>query len=108
MGRKVVISCAISGAIHTPTMSPYVPITPEDIARQALDAANAGAATVHIHARDPKDGRPSSDLKLYRQIVERIKAESDVVICLTTGGGLGMKVEDRIAVVPEFKPNWLP
>ncbi len=105
MGRKVVISCAVSGAIHTPTMSPYVPIRPEDIARQAIDAANAGAATVHIHARDPQDGRPSSNLNLYRQIVERIKAESNVVICLTTGGGLGMKVEDRIAVVPEFKPE---
>lgn len=105
MRRKVVISCAISGAIHTPTMSPYVPITPEEIARQAVDAANAGAASVHIHARDPRDGRPTSDLNLYRQIVEKIKAESNVVVCLTTGGGLGMKVEDRMAVVPEFKPE---
>jgi uncharacterized protein (DUF849 family) len=86
-------------------MSPYLPITPEEIASQAIGAARAGAASVHVHARDPETGRPSPDLNLYRRIVERIRAESDVIICITTGGGTGMTVEQRVAVVPEFRPE---
>ncbi|MBU2547863.1 MAG: 3-keto-5-aminohexanoate cleavage protein [Proteobacteria bacterium] len=104
-GDKVVISCAITGSIHTPTMSPYLPITPEEIARHAIDAAKAGAAAVHIHARDPETGMPSPDLKHYRTIIDMIKSESDVIICTTTGGGMGMTLEQRVAVVPEFKPE---
>ena len=104
-GDKVVISCAITGSIHTPTMSPYLPITPEEIARNAIDAAKAGAAAVHIHARDPETGRPSPDLNLFREILDRIRSESDVLICTTTGGGIGMTIEQRVAVVPEFKPE---
>ncbi len=104
--NKRIISCAITGSIHLPTMTPYLPITPEQIAQNALDAADAGAAIVHIHARDPKTGQPSPDLNLYRQILDIIKAKNkDVVICLTTGGGAGMTVEQRVSVVPEFKPE---
>jgi uncharacterized protein (DUF849 family) len=105
MSHKVIITAAITGAIHTPTMSPHLPIAPEDIARQAIDAARAGAASVHLHARNPEDGRPSADLDLFRGIVEPIRAASDVILCLTTGGGRGMTIDQRAAVVPEFKPE---
>jgi uncharacterized protein (DUF849 family) len=103
--KKVVISAAITGAIHTPTMSPHLPITPEQIAGEAVDAAKAGAAEVHIHARDPENGRPSSDLSLFREIVEEIRNRCDAIICLTTGGGQGMSVEERVSVIPVFKPE---
>jgi uncharacterized protein (DUF849 family) len=103
--EKIIITCAITGSIHTPTMSPYLPITPDQIADEAVKAAEAGAAIVHIHVRDPTDGRPSSDLNLYRQVLTKIKERSDVVICVTTGGGLGMTAEERIRVVPEFEPE---
>lgn len=104
--NKRIISCAITGSIHTPTMSPYLPITPEQIAQNALDAANAGAATVHIHSRNPETGMPSPDLKVFRQIIDLIREKNkDVIICLTTGGGAGMTVEQRVSVVPEFKPE---
>ncbi|MFY9173759.1 MAG: 3-keto-5-aminohexanoate cleavage protein [Peptococcia bacterium] len=103
---KRIISCAITGSIHVPTMSPYLPITPDEIAQNALDAAAAGAAIVHIHARNPENGQPSSDLNLYREIIDKIRAKNqDVIICITTGGGAGMTVEQRVAVVPEFKPE---
>ncbi len=104
--NKRIISCAITGSIHTPTMSPYLPITPDEIAQNAIDAANAGAASVHIHARNPENGMPSPDLNLFGEIIEKIRAKNkDVIICLTTGGGAGMTVEQRVAVVPEFKPE---
>ncbi|UMZ74228.1 3-keto-5-aminohexanoate cleavage protein [Natranaerofaba carboxydovora] len=104
--NKRIINCAVTGSIHTPSMSPYLPITPEEIAKNAVDAAKAGAAAVHIHARDPEDGKPSSDLNIYRQIIDKIREEDeDVIICITTGGGAGMSVEERAAVVPEFKPE---
>jgi uncharacterized protein (DUF849 family) len=105
MSRKVIISAAITGSIHTPTMSPHLPITPEEIAGQAIDAARAGAAAVHIHARNPENGMPSPDLNLFRKIIDKIRAESDVIICITTGGGVGMTVDQRAAPVPEFKPE---
>ncbi len=104
--NKRIINCAITGSIHVPSMSPYLPITPDEIAQNAIDAANAGAASVHIHARNPEDGRPTSDLEIYREIVDKIRAENkDVILCITTGGGAGMSVEERAAVVPEFKPE---
>ncbi len=103
MEDKVIITCAVTGAIHTPTMSPYLPLTPEQIAEEAVKAAEAGAAVVHIHARDPKTGMPTSDVSVFREIMSRIKEKSDVIICPTTGGGLGMSVEERIRVVPELK-----
>lgn len=103
---KRIISCAITGGIHVPSMSPYLPITPDEIAQNAIDAAKAGAAIVHLHARNPETGQPSADLGVYRQIVEQVRASNDnVIICLTTGGGLGMTIEQRVSVVPEFKPE---
>ena len=103
---KRIINCAITGSIHTPTMSPYLPITPNEIAKSALEAAEAGAASVHIHARNPENGMPSPDLELYREIIDIIRAKNkDVIICITTGGGTGMTVEQRAAVIPEFKPE---
>jgi uncharacterized protein (DUF849 family) len=87
-------------------MSPYLPVTPEQIAQNALDAADAGASVVHIHARNPENGMPTPDLTIFGEIVERIKEKNnDVIICVTTGGGAGMTVEQRAAVVPEFKPE---
>jgi uncharacterized protein (DUF849 family) len=87
-------------------MSPYLPITPAAIAQSALEAAEAGAASVHIHARNPVNGMPSADLSLYREIHDTIRAKNqDVIICITTGGGAGMTVEQRAAVVPQFKPE---
>ena len=105
MSRKVIITAAITGSIHTPTMSPYLPITPKEIAEQAVEAARAGAAAVHIHARNPQNGMPSPDLNLFREIMDRIHSETDVIICITTGGGAGMTVDQRAAPVPEFKPE---
>lgn len=104
--NKRIVTCAITGSIHTPTMSPYLPITPQEIAENAIDAAKAGASVVHIHARNPENGAPSPDLKLFKEIIERIREkDEDVIICTTTGGGIGMTVEQRVAVVPEFTPE---
>jgi uncharacterized protein (DUF849 family) len=103
--RKVVITCAVTGAIHTPSMSPHLPVTPAEIASAALGAATAGAAIVHLHARDPKDGRPSQDPNLFRQFVPQIKAESDVVINITTGGAPDMTVQERLQPALQLKPE---
>ena len=103
--NKKIINCAVTGSIHTPTMSPYLPITPGEIASEALAAAKAGSTTVHIHVRDPKTGRPVSDTGLFKEVCARVAAESDVVICLTTGGGLGMTPEERLVTVRELKPE---
>lgn len=104
--RKVIINCAITGSIHVPTMSPYLPITPDQIAKNALDAAAVGASTVHLHARDPENGKPVADLHVYEEIIDKIRSENEeIIICLTTGGSPGMSVEERIGVVPRFKPQ---
>ena len=106
MKNKRIITCAITGSVHIPTMSDYLPITPEQIADNALGAAKAGAAVVHIHARNPENGMPSSDPKLFEEIIGRIREKNkDLIICLTTGGGAGMTVEERVSVVPAFKPE---
>lgn len=102
---KLIITAAITGAATIPSLSPYLPMTPEQIADSAIEAAQAGAAIVHIHARRPEDGFPSSNPEHFREILTRIKAKSDVVICVTTGGSAMMTVEERAAVVPEFKPE---
>lgn len=102
---KFILNCAVTGAIHTPTMAPYLPIKPEEIAAQAIEAAQAGASTVHVHARDPESGIPTSDLDVMGEIVSTIHAKSNVVICITTGGGMNMTVDERIAAVPRFKPE---
>lgn len=105
MSRKFILTAAITGAIHTPSMSPYLPLTPQQIIDEAVGAYEAGAAVVHIHARCPETGRPSSDLNVMQEIVSGIKKRADVVICITTGAGLGMTLDERLAVVPRFKPE---
>jgi uncharacterized protein (DUF849 family) len=95
--KKVVITCAVTGSIHTPTMSPYIPITPNEIAEAAIGAAEAGAAVIHLHARDPKDGRPSPDPALFMEFLPRIKQSTNAVLNLTTGGGPGMTIPERLA-----------
>lgn len=105
MSSKVIVTAAITGAIHTPSMSPYLPITPKQIADEAVRAYEAGAAVAHIHVRDPETGRPKSDMELFRQVVTDVKRRCNIVLCLTTGGGLGMTPEQRVAVVPTFKPE---
>ncbi|VVE89826.1 3-keto-5-aminohexanoate cleavage protein [Pandoraea bronchicola] len=102
---KVIITCAITGSIHTPSMSPYLPVTADEIAQSAIDAAHAGAALVHLHARDPIDGRPSQDPDLFRAFLPRIKAECDVVVNITTGGAPTMSVEERLQPVLQLKPE---
>lgn len=103
--RKVIITCAPTGAIHTPSMSPYLPVTADEIADAAIEAANAGAAILHLHARDPKDGRPSQDPELFMPFLDRIKAETSAVINLTTGGSPHMTVEDRMRPAMRFRPE---
>lgn len=102
---KIIITCAITGSIHTPSMSPYLPVTPEQIARSAIEAAEAGAAVVHLHARDPETGIPSQDPALFEQFLPQIKRESDVVINLTTGGAPSMSIEERLEPAMRFKPE---
>src|SRR5436853_3701439 len=102
---KVIITCAVTGSIHTPTMSPYLPLTPDEVARDAIAAAEAGAAILHLHARDPKDGRPSPDPKVFRQFVPRIKQACDAVINITTGGSVTMPLEDRLAAATDLSPE---
>ena len=95
--NKVIISCAITGSIHTPTMSPYLPVTPDEIATSAIGAAEAGAAILHLHARNPEDGRPTGDPKVFMQFLPRIKEATDAVVNITTGGSVLMTIEERIA-----------
>ena len=102
---KVIITCAVTGAIHTPTMSPYLPITPAEIADAALGAAQAGAAIVHLHARMSADGRPTQDPDVFREFLPTIKEKSDVVINLTTGGAPTMTIEERLRPALELKPE---
>jgi uncharacterized protein (DUF849 family) len=102
---KVVVSCAVTGAIHVPTMSSHLPVTPTEIADAAIEAGEAGASIVHVHVRDPETGEPITDLDLFREVAERIAAESDVVIQPTTGGAPTMSPEERVSVVPELEPE---
>jgi uncharacterized protein (DUF849 family) len=105
MANKVIITCAVTGSIHTPSMSPYLPISPDEIADAAIGAAKAGAAVVHLHAREPADGRPTQDPKMFKQFLPKIKAASDVVINLTTGGAPTMSIEDRLQPALQLKPE---
>src|SRR2546429_217157 len=102
---KVIITCAVTGAIHTPTMSPHLPVTPEEIAAGAIGAAQAGAAIVHLHAREPADGRPTQDPKMFMRFFPAIKAASNVVIHLTTGGTPTTTVEERLQPALQLKPE---
>src|SRR5580704_4863365 len=101
--NKVIVSCAVTGSIHTPTMSPHLPLTPGDIARQAIDAAEAGASILHLHARDPQDGHPVPDPAAFLEFLPEIKRSTDAVINITTGGGFGMTVQERMAAALRAK-----
>lgn len=105
MTSKIIISCAITGSIHTPTMSEALPYTPDQIATQAIDAAKAGAAILHLHARNPNDGRPSPDPSVFMQFLPRIKQATDAVVNITTGGAATMTVEQRIAAAKQLSPE---
>jgi uncharacterized protein (DUF849 family) len=102
---KVIVSCAVTGSIHVPTVSEYLPITPEEIADSAIGAAEAGAAIVHLHARDPVSGRPTPDPEVFAQFLPKIRHGCDAVINITTGGGQGMSLEERSAAARVFKPE---
>lgn len=105
MSRKVIITCAITGSVHTPSMSPHLPITPDQIADQAIAAANAGAAILHLHARDPETGFPSPEPAIFKQFLPRIKSATDAVINISTGGGMTMTVKDRIRAAKQAAPE---
>jgi 3,5-dioxohexanoate:acetyl-CoA acetone transferase len=102
---KVIVSCAVTGSVHVPSMSRYLPITPDQIADAAIGAGEAGAAIVHVHARDPETGRPTPDPDVFAQFLPVIGRESNVVINITTGGAVGMTVEERLRGVRRFKPE---
>ena len=91
--KPVIISCAVTGSIHTPTMSPHLPVTPDEIATQAIDAAEAGAAILHLHARNPENGRPTPDPAVFMEFLPRIRDNTNAVINISTGGGPGMTVD---------------
>lgn len=107
---KAIITAAITGSIHTPTMSPYLPITPDQIVEETIRAHNAGATIAHVHARDPKTGQPSADVSLYQEIAAKIKSKCNIVLCITTGAGSGksggwMTTEQRLRTIPILKPE---
>ncbi|MDF0600201.1 3-keto-5-aminohexanoate cleavage protein [Psychromarinibacter sp. C21-152] len=105
MSGKVIITCAVTGSIHTPTMSPHLPVTPDEITEAAVGAAEAGAAIVHLHARDPETGKPSPDPRLFMQFLPRIRQQSDAVMNISTGGGLKMSLDERLEAAHAARPE---
>jgi len=103
--RKVIITCAVTGSIHTPSMSPHLPVTPDEIAEAAIGAAEAGAAILHLHARDPNDGRPTQNPDVFLRFLPRIKQATEAVVNITTGGGPTMSIEERLRPAAELKPE---
>lgn len=103
--KKVIITCAVTGSIHTPSMSPYLPVTPEQITHEAVAAANAGASMLHLHAREPDTGKPSPSPELFAQFLPRIKQQTDAILNITTGGGLGMTLDERLAAAKWAQPE---
>src|SRR3954470_14635876 len=103
--RKVIITCAVTGAIHTPSMSPHLPVTPEQIADAAIGAAEAGAAIVHLHARNPETGKPDQTPEAFARFLPRIKQSTNAVINLTTGGAPYMTVAERVKPAETFQPE---
>lgn len=103
--KSVIVTCAVTGSIHTPSMSPHLPVTADEIASEAIAAAAAGASVVHLHARDPIDGRPTQDPDLFRKFLPRIQQESDVVVNITTGGAPTMLAEERLQPALQLKPE---
>jgi uncharacterized protein (DUF849 family) len=104
-GNKVIITCAVTGAIHTPSMSPHLPVTPEEVTAQAVEAAEAGAAILHLHARDPETGKPDQTPEAFARFLPRIKQATNAAINITTGGSPYMRVEERVRPAAEFKPE---
>ncbi|MFH1059166.1 MAG: 3-keto-5-aminohexanoate cleavage protein [Pseudomonadota bacterium] len=104
-GPKAIITAAVTGSIHTPTMSPHLPVTPKELIADIMSAYEAGAAVAHLHVREPETGRPNADQDIYRQVTEEVKRRCDIVICTTTGGRLGEPVENRVRVVDNLKPE---
>ena len=104
-GRKVIITCAVTGSIHTPTMTPHLPIPPEQTAQEAIGAAEAGASILHLHARDPENGKPTPDPAVFMEFLPRIKQSTDAVVNITTGGGHGMTLEERLAAPLKASPE---
>ena len=104
-GRKVIVTCAVTGSIHTPSMSPHLPVTPDQIAAEAVAAVEAGAAIVHLHARDPETGRPTQDPELFARFLPRIKQATEAVVNITTGGSATMTVEERLRPAAHFQPE---
>lgn len=105
MANKVIITCAVTGSIHTPTMTPHLPITPDEIAAASVGAAEAGASIIHLHARDPENGKPTPDPDVFMGFLPRIKQQCDAVINITTGGGHGMSLDERLAAPMRAKPE---
>jgi len=103
--NKVIITCAITGGIHTPTMSPYLPITPDQITQASVEAAEAGAAMIHLHARNPETGKPDQTPERFMEFLPRIKQQTDAILNLTTGGALGMSVDERLAPAHRAQPE---
>ncbi|MBM4333855.1 MAG: 3-keto-5-aminohexanoate cleavage protein [Deltaproteobacteria bacterium] len=104
-GTKIIVTAAITGSIHTPTMSPDLPITPQQIADEVLRVYQAGGAVAHIHVRNPETGQPSSDMALFREVLTKVKSRCNIILCLSTGAGLGMTTEERLRVVSTFQPE---
>lgn len=102
---KIIITCAVTGGVHTPTMSDALPVTPDEIATQSIEAAEAGASILHLHARDPESGQPTPDPEVFMQFLPRIKQSTDAVVNITTGGGLGMSIQERLAAPLKAEPE---
>ena len=105
MAKSVIITCAVTGGIHTPTMSPHLPLTPQEIAGESIAAAEAGASIIHLHARDPETGKPDPRPETFMEFLPIIKQSSDAVVNVSTGGGLGMTIDERLAAAMRAKPE---
>lgn len=105
MAKSVIITCAVTGGIHTPSMSPYLPVTPAQIVSDAIAASEAGASIIHLHARDPKDGRPTADPDVFMEFLPVIKQGCNAVVNISTGGGLGMSLDERLAAANRASPE---
>src|SRR6202047_414363 len=103
--RKVIVTCAVTGSIHTPSMTPHLPITPDQVAEPAIGGWEAGASILHLHARNPSDGRPTPDPAVFMEFLPRIKQATDAVINITTGGGHGMTLQERLAAPLKASPE---
>ena len=105
MAKSVIITCAVTGGIHTPSMSPYLPVTPAQIASEAIAASEAGASIIHLHARDPKDGRPTADPDVFMEFLPVIKQGCNAVVNISTGGSLSLSIQDRITPAKKVGVN---